>query len=136
MFIPSSSRNHKHRLQFSDCVVEEKCKPWLIQNAPDLYPDLVKEANAKEADKVANQLQSTDISSGGDGAASSSAPKQEEVKRLPGEKIKKKERQEVTTEKITRNKLKCITIVKGLELFGKLSSALHPLFSQTTIYEK
>ncbi|KAL6274482.1 hypothetical protein ACE6H2_025174 [Prunus campanulata] len=38
----------------------EKCKPWLIQNAPDLYPDLVK------------------------------APKQEEVKRLPGGKIKKK----------------------------------------------
>ncbi|PQQ07025.1 hypothetical protein Pyn_18017 [Prunus yedoensis var. nudiflora] len=29
------------------------------------------EVNAKEADKVANQLQSTGISSGGDGAASS-----------------------------------------------------------------
>ncbi|PQQ08223.1 translation machinery-associated protein 22 [Prunus yedoensis var. nudiflora] len=67
------------------------------------------QANAKEADKVANQLQSTGISSGGDGAASSSgvgggtsapkqeevyvSPKQEEVKRLPGEMIKKKERQ-------------------------------------------
>ncbi|PQP95522.1 translation machinery-associated protein 22 [Prunus yedoensis var. nudiflora] len=101
----------------------EKCKPWLIQNAHDLYPDLVKEANAKEADKVANQLQSTGISSGGDGAASS-APKQEEVKRLPGGKIKKKERQEVTIEKMTRNKRKCITTVKGLELFGvKLSDA-------------
>ncbi|PQQ07026.1 translation machinery-associated protein 22 [Prunus yedoensis var. nudiflora] len=49
------------------------------------------EANAKEADKVANQLQST-------------APKQEEVKRLPGEKIKKKERQEVTIEEVIRNK--------------------------------
>ncbi|BBH08267.1 Translation initiation factor SUI1 family protein [Prunus dulcis] len=81
------------------------------------------EANAKEADKVANQLQSTGISSGGDGAASS-APKQEEVKRLPGGKIKKKERQEVTIEKMTRNKRKCITTVKGLELFGvKLSDA-------------
>ncbi|CAB4318606.1 unnamed protein product [Prunus armeniaca] len=81
------------------------------------------QANAKEADKVANQLQSTGISSGGDGAASS-APKQEEVKRLPGGKIKKKERQEVTIEKMTRNKRKCITTVKGLELFGvKLSDA-------------
>ncbi|PQQ07028.1 translation machinery-associated protein 22 [Prunus yedoensis var. nudiflora] len=67
------------------------------------------QADAKEADKVANQLQSTGISSGGDGAASSSgvgggtsapkqeevyvSPTQEEVKRLPGEKIKEKERQ-------------------------------------------
>ncbi|KAB2618362.1 translation machinery-associated protein 22-like [Pyrus ussuriensis x Pyrus communis] len=93
----------------------EKCKPWLIQNAPALYPDLVKEANAKETDKVANQLQSTGISSGGGDGAASSAPK-EEVKRLPGGKIKKKEKQEVTIEKVTRNKRKCITTVKGLEL--------------------
>ncbi|KAM2313613.1 hypothetical protein ACFX1S_026755 [Malus domestica] len=101
----------------------EKCKPWLIQNAPDLYPDLVKEANAKETDKVANQLQSTGISSGGGDGAASSAPK-EEVKRLPGGKIKKKEKQEVTIEKVTRNKRKSITTVKGLELFGvKLSDA-------------
>ena len=101
----------------------EKCKPWLIQNAPDLYPDLVKEANTKEIDKVANQLQSTGISSGGGDGAASSAPK-EEVKRLPGGKIKKKEKQEVTIEKVTRNKRKSITTVKGLELFGvKLSDA-------------
>ncbi|OAY53925.1 translation machinery-associated protein 22 [Manihot esculenta] len=105
----------------------EKCKPWLIQNAPDLYPDLIKEANAKEANKVAEQLQSAGISSsGGDGATPSggtSAPK-EEVKRLPGGKIKKKEKQEVVIEKVTRNKRKCITTVKGLDLFGvKLSDA-------------
>ncbi|KAJ9183813.1 hypothetical protein P3X46_007620 [Hevea brasiliensis] len=106
----------------------EKCKPWLIQNAPDLYPDLIKEANAKEANKVAEQLQSAGISSsGGDGASPSggtSASKEEEVKRLPGGKIKKKERQEVVIEKVTRNKRKCITTVKGLDLFGvKLSDA-------------
>jgi density-regulated protein DRP1 len=102
----------------------EKCKPWLIQNAPDLYPDLVKEANAKEADKVTEQLHSSGISSGGGDGAASSAPKQEEVKRLPGGKIKKKEKQEVVIEKVTRNKRKCITTVKGLELFGvKLSDA-------------
>lgn len=23
----------------------EKCKPWLIQNAPDIYPDLLKGTN-------------------------------------------------------------------------------------------
>lgn len=102
----------------------QKCKPWLIQNAPDLYPDLVKESNAKEADKVTEQLQSTGISSGAGDGATPSATKQEEVKRLPGGKIKKKEKQEVIIEKVTRNKRKCITTVKGLELFGvKLSDA-------------
>ncbi|XP_023516091.1 translation machinery-associated protein 22-like [Cucurbita pepo subsp. pepo] len=102
----------------------EKCKPWLIQNAPDLYPDLLKEANAKEAGEVSNKLQSTSISSAAGDGATSSAPKQEEVKRLPGGKIKKKERQEVIIEKVTRNKRKCITTVKGLDLFGvKLSDA-------------
>ncbi|XP_039066247.1 translation machinery-associated protein 22-like isoform X2 [Hibiscus syriacus] len=99
----------------------EKCKPWLIQNAPDLYPDLLK-ANANEADKVADQLQSTGISSADSGG--SSEAKQEEVKRLPGGKIKKKEKKEVIIEKVVRNKRKCITTVKGLELFGvKLSDA-------------
>ncbi|KAL3825289.1 hypothetical protein ACJIZ3_021318 [Penstemon smallii] len=96
----------------------EKCKPWLIQNAPDLYPDLVKEAGSKEADKVSDQLSSTSISDAG-----SSKPK-EEVKRLPGGKIKKKEKPEIIIEKMTRNKRKCITTVKGLELFGvKLNDA-------------
>lgn len=102
----------------------DKCKPWLIQNAPDLYPDLHNEANEKEADKVADKLQSTGLSSGASDGAASSAPKQEEVKRLPGGKIKKKEKQEVVIEKVIRNKRKCITTVKGLELFGvKLSDA-------------
>ncbi|KAK1258358.1 hypothetical protein QJS04_geneDACA009298 [Acorus gramineus] len=87
---------------------------------------------AEASDKAAEQLQSVGISSdGGDGAApdtapsaSSAAPKQEEVKRLPGGKIKKKEKQEVVIEKVVRNKRKCITIVKGLDLFGiKLSEA-------------
>ncbi|KAK7329032.1 hypothetical protein VNO77_23177 [Canavalia gladiata] len=102
----------------------DKCKPWLIQNVPDLYPDLLKEAHEKEADRVADKLQGTGISSGASDGAASSAQKQEEVKRLPGGKIKKKEKQEVVIEKVTRNKRKCITTVKGLELFGvKLSDA-------------
>ncbi|GAB4834981.1 hypothetical protein Ancab_033248 [Ancistrocladus abbreviatus] len=101
----------------------EKCKPWLIQNAPDLYPDLLTDADGKEADKVADQLQSTTISSG---ASSTSQP--EDVKRLPGGKIKKKEKQEVVIEKVVRNKRKCITTVKGLDLFGiKLGEAAKKL---------
>ncbi|XVE53893.1 hypothetical protein DITRI_Ditri03aG0038500 [Diplodiscus trichospermus] len=108
----------------------EKCKPWLINNAPELYPHLLKEADEKEAEKVSEQLQSVGISSGADRAASSAQPrdtssaKQEEVKRLPGGKIKKKEKQEVVIEKVVRNRRKCITIVKGLDLFGiKLTDA-------------
>ncbi|CAN6441748.1 unnamed protein product [Victoria cruziana] len=106
----------------------EKCKPWLIANAPDVYPDLIREANEKEVAKAAERLQSTGISGEGDNSAASSgsspAPKQEEVKRLPGGKIKKKEKQEIIIEKVVRNKRKCVTIVKGLDLFGvKLSEA-------------
>lgn len=103
-----------------------KCKPWLIENAPELYPDLLKEANDGEADKVSQQLQSVGISSSGGAAAPSgeSTSSKQEVKRLPGGKIKKKERQEVVIEKVTRNKRKSITTIKGLELFGiKLSDA-------------
>ncbi|XWS26417.1 hypothetical protein CRYUN_Cryun26dG0030700 [Craigia yunnanensis] len=107
----------------------EKCKPWLINNAPELYPHLLKEANEKEAEKVSEQLQSVGISSGADGAASAAQPgdtssSKQEVKRLPGGKIKKKEKQEVVIEKVVRNRRKCITIVRGLDLFGiKLSDA-------------
>ncbi|XVF88763.1 hypothetical protein PTKIN_Ptkin19aG0077700 [Pterospermum kingtungense] len=103
----------------------DKCKPWLIQNAPDLYPDdLLKVVNAKEeADKVADQLKSTGISSADAAAGGSSEPKQEEVKCLSGGKIKKKKK-EVVIEKVMRNKQKGITTVKGLELFVvKLSDA-------------
>ncbi|KAF1864506.1 hypothetical protein Lal_00021929 [Lupinus albus] len=103
----------------------DRCKPWLIQNVPHLYPDLLKEANEKDTDNIADKLQSTGISSGT--SAATSASKQEVVKRLPGGKIKKKarlDRQEVVIEKVIRNKRKCITTVKGLELFGiKLSDA-------------
>ncbi|XP_042447541.1 translation machinery-associated protein 22-like [Zingiber officinale] len=107
----------------------EKCKPWLRTHAPDLYPDLLKET---DADKAAQQMKSVAISgsadaggdAGGASSGSASASKQEEVKRLPGGKIKKKEKQEVIIEKIVRNKRKCVTVVKGLELFGvKLSDA-------------
>ncbi|KAJ0031021.1 hypothetical protein Pint_12968 [Pistacia integerrima] len=96
----------------------EKCKPWLIKNAPQIYPHLLTETNEKEADKVSSQLQSVGLSSG------ETSSSKEEVKRLPGGKIKNKDKQEVVIEKVVRNKRKCITIVKGLDLFGiKLSDA-------------
>ncbi|KAJ0799668.1 putative SUI1 domain, DENR family, SUI1 domain superfamily protein [Helianthus annuus] len=100
----------------------EKCKPWLIRNAPQLYPDLIQQSNSKVADGISDQLQSSSITDGTE-PSGSSAPK-EPVKRLPGGKTKKKEKQEVIIEKVTRNKRKSITTLKGLDLFGvKLSDA-------------
>ncbi|XP_076931792.1 translation machinery-associated protein 22-like [Bidens hawaiensis] len=102
----------------------DKCKPWLVQHAPELYPDLIQESNSKEVDGVSDQLQAASIAADGGGPSGSSVPKQEPVKRLPGGKIKKKEKQEVIIEKVTRNKRKSITTIKGLDLFGiKLSDA-------------
>ncbi|PWA55985.1 translation initiation factor SUI1 family protein [Artemisia annua] len=99
----------------------EKCKPWLIQNAPNLYPQLVNDL--KEVDGVSDQLRASGITEA-TGPSGSSAPKQEPAKRLPGGKTKKKDKQEVIIEKVTRNKRKSITTLKGLDLFGvKLSDA-------------
>ncbi|CAM6120506.1 unnamed protein product [Calypogeia fissa] len=98
----------------------EKCKPWLIKNAPDLYPELVK----AEADKVAEKLDGLEVSPGTKSSGSTSDSKPEEVKKLPGGKVKKKEKPEVVVEKVVRNKKKCLTIIKGLDMFGvKLSDA-------------
>uniref|UniRef100_A0ACD5VPV9 Uncharacterized protein n=1 Tax=Avena sativa TaxID=4498 RepID=A0ACD5VPV9_AVESA len=109
----------------------ERCKPWLRAHAPGVYPDeLVASSSSgggdKDVDKVGERLQGVSISTadGSSSTGSASASKQEEVKRLPGGKLKKKDKQEVIIEKIVRNKRKCVTVVKGLELFGvKLSDA-------------
>ncbi|KAI4330294.1 hypothetical protein MLD38_028594 [Melastoma candidum] len=54
----------------------EKCKRWLVINAPQLYPDLLKEANDKDVEKVGERLQSDGITSAGgaEGGATSTAP--------------------------------------------------------------
>ena len=110
----------------------ERCKPWLRAHAPGVYTDdlLAPSSSAgggdKDVDKVGERLQGVGISAadGSTSAGGASASKPEDVKRLPGGKIKKKEKKEVVIEKIVRNKRKCVTVVKGLELFGvKLSDA-------------
>ncbi|PWA67667.1 translation initiation factor SUI1 family protein [Artemisia annua] len=94
-----------------------------MKRVAQLYMDRKIGANVKDVDGVTNQLQSATITDGVSGSGSS-APKQEPVKRLPGGKVKKKEKQEVIIEKVTRNKRKSITTLKGLDLFGvKLSDA-------------
>ncbi|KAM3347286.1 hypothetical protein ACQJBY_021327 [Aegilops geniculata] len=109
----------------------ERCKPWLRAHAPGVYPEeLVVSSSGgddKDVGKVGERLQGVSISTA-DGSTSaggaSASSKTEEVKRLPGGKLKKKDKQEVIIEKIVRNKRKCVTVVKGLDLFGvKLSDA-------------
>ncbi|OAY83947.1 Translation machinery-associated protein 22 [Ananas comosus] len=106
----------------------DKCKPWLRQNAPHLYPDLLNDAKEKDVDKAAEQLQAVGISGAGDGGGEGSSANSGiriilsigfgKSDPVPNEK------QEVVIEKIVRNKRKCVTVVKGLELFGiKLSDA-------------
>ncbi|KAI8016589.1 hypothetical protein LOK49_LG05G02194 [Camellia lanceoleosa] len=105
----STKKKDKKRSRSNDDVVEElsmfadklcefgpdfeKCKPWLIHYAPHLYPDLLKEANAKEANQVSDQFQSTSISDAT--ASSGGSTSKQEVKHLPGGKIKKKDKQVV-----------------------------------------
>ncbi|CAL5003472.1 unnamed protein product [Urochloa decumbens] len=104
----------------------ERCKPWLRDHAPGVYPyELIASSSSGgggDVDKVGERLQGVGISDGSSSSAAgdASASKPEEVKRLPGGKVKKKEKQEVVIEKIVRNKRKCVTVVKGLELFGCL----------------
>ncbi|XVE54079.1 hypothetical protein DITRI_Ditri03aG0053000 [Diplodiscus trichospermus] len=81
-------------------------------------PDLVQccqvcEANTKEADKVADQLESTGISS----AEGASVELQFELLLVYEEK-------EVVVEKVVHNKRKCITTIKSLDLFGEPHASL------------
>ncbi|KAG8045578.1 hypothetical protein GUJ93_ZPchr0008g13962 [Zizania palustris] len=111
----------------------ERCKPWLRAHAAGVYPeDLLASSSSggaagdKDVQKIGERLQGVGISAadGSSTAGDASGSKLQEVKRLPGGKIKKKDKQEVVIEKIVRNKRKCVTVVKGLELFGvKLSDA-------------
>ncbi|GBG74016.1 hypothetical protein CBR_g17727 [Chara braunii] len=110
-----------------------KCKPWLLENCPDLYPDLAKEAEEKLGRLSLSAAEGGGGSGEADGgtkedpagtSARQKEPEPEQVQRLPGGKVKKKERPSVVIEKIVRNKRKSVTVVKGLEMFGvKLSDA-------------
>eukprot|EP00270_Netrium_digitus_P017472 TRINITY_DN640_c0_g1_i1.p1 TRINITY_DN640_c0_g1~~TRINITY_DN640_c0_g1_i1.p1 ORF type:complete len:199 (+),score=63.46 TRINITY_DN640_c0_g1_i1:153-749(+) len=106
----------------------EKCKPWLIANSPETYPELL--AAVKEVeDKLENlTVKGSEVelppSASLPGKEKSQTPVDEEVKKLPGGRVKKKEKLEIVVEKATRNKRKSVTTVKGLDLFGiKLSDA-------------
>ncbi|CAL5442846.1 unnamed protein product [Camellia sinensis] len=79
---------------------------------PSSLPRSSQKANAKEADQVSDQFQCASISDAT--ASSGGSTSKQEVKHLPGGKIKKKDKQ-VVIEKVVRNRRKCITTVKGLD---------------------
>lgn len=77
----------------------EKCKPWILQNCPNIYPELA--SSIIESNKI-----------------QTSEEKKEEVKMLPGGKVKKKEVPKIHISRTQRNKRKCVTVVQGLDKFG------------------
>jgi len=104
--------------QYQDCF--NKCKPWLLANCPfvdEIYPDL---RNGEDSEELQKKVAELKVS----GGTKTSGEEEEEVKKLPGGKIKKKEKAKVVIEKSTRNRRKAITIIRGLDMFGiKLSEA-------------
>lgn len=101
----------------------ERCLPWLVENKPQEWlvancANYEKFFAEEKTPEVLEKLASLSIS-GAKGAKEGDV-----VKKLPGGKVKKKEKPEIILERQVRNKRKCITIVKGLDTFGvKLADA-------------
>jgi len=102
----------------------EKCKPWLIENVPDLYPNLNKEEEGEEE----KEAKSTG-KRGGKGLVKPEAP-DSDVKLLPGGKVKKKEKPIIHISRVQRNKRKYVTIIIGLEKFGVKLPEASKLFAK------
>jgi density-regulated protein DRP1 len=115
-----------------------KCKPWLLANFPDLYPQLKEQTGTEEqldklkiGDNNNNKNTTEDKKEGKSPHAREIHPPSRtdrtvEVKILPGGKVKKivKEVPSVTVSRSQRNKKKWVTSVTGLSGFGiKLSDA-------------
>jgi len=102
----------------------EKCKPWLLENCPDLYPQLKEEAELKK------KMGSLSVGQSSSGSKKDDSKKSEDVKMLPGGKIKKKEEPFVTVARTNRMKKKFITTVTGLDGFGVKLTDATKLFSK------
>jgi len=88
----------------------EKCKPWLQEHCPDLYPNLNEDGEEEKESKSSGKR-------GGKGLVKPEAA-DSEVKLLPGGKVKKKEKPTIHISRVQRNKRKYVTIIIGLEKFG------------------
>lgn len=93
----------------------EKCLPWLIQNRGIEWL----QANCKNYAETFSSENESELKEKLEKLSVEATPKEGEViKKLPGGKVKKKEKPEVVIERSVRNKKKCITTVSGLETFG------------------
>jgi len=91
----------------------DKCKPWLIEHCPGLYPNL-QEEEKKEGEETEQKE-----SKGKRGGKGLNKPDTDaEVKLMPGGKLKKKEVPTIHVSLVQRNKRKYVTVVCGLEKFG------------------
>ena len=118
---------------------EMKCRPWLLLNYPDVlrvYPDWEKDAKTSDTNDVAEGVEGLSVQDEDEkkkkkkksSSSSSSSKKEEdgggELKAKTTKTKKKDKPREVVIEKGVRNKKKCITTVRGLEIFGiKLAEA-------------
>uniref|UniRef100_A0A7S1AGL4 SUI1 domain-containing protein n=1 Tax=Noctiluca scintillans TaxID=2966 RepID=A0A7S1AGL4_NOCSC len=86
----------------------EKCKPWVLENVPFLYPHLAG-ASVEDAKKAAEAANAKD---------------KDKDKLLPGGKKKREVSPSVSIRRLARAGRKCVTSIQGLDTFGvKLDSA-------------
>eukprot|EP00741_Cyanophora_paradoxa_P015732 tig00020904_g15188.t1 len=92
----------------------DRCKPWLMQHCPEMYPGLKGDAS------VDKQMEKLAVSEGGDGGEGSSSAGASKPEEKPAEPKKKKKGEDpmVTIKKENRNKRKFVTTVTGLDKFG------------------
>lgn len=121
--------------EFGPCF--ERCKVWLVQNCPDLYPEL---AEDEELKKQVEALKLAEGKKGRGGALKAGEDVSDEDEELEEEEEEDEEGEEEEEEKqdsvnkdvliwaVARTKRKNVTIVKGIEKHGlKLKDVLKPL---------
>jgi len=112
----------------------ERCKPWLRDHHPELYPEVFKAGSAttktQDNNNNAEGSESTGAEAPQEGEKESKGTgkrggkglvkpeKDTDVQILPGGKVKKKEKPIVHISRVQRNKRKYVTVVSGLEKFG------------------
>jgi density-regulated protein DRP1 len=101
----------------------EKCKPWILEHCPEVYPNLLNLKDDEGGEKAEGEKEKS--GSGKRGGKGLQKPKDDsEVKILPGGKVKKKEVPKVHISRAQRSKNKYTTVITGLDKFGiKLQEA-------------
>lgn len=105
----------------------EKCLPWLIRNRDTEWL----QANCKNYAATFSGENEAELKEKLEKLCLEATPKEGDViKKLPGGKVKKKEKAEILIERSVRNKKKCITTVSGLETFGIKNAEASKVFGK------